>query len=488
MPERNTTQSSRRFWTTAIALVVAASAAASAWLSRETWLPYIREAKARWSNVNAMQASSNPQATAGQTATTSPVAEIVKISPQARANLGLTTAPLRIQDFWKKIATTGIIVDRPGFTDQGVTAPVDCFVAKIYAYEGDIVRPGDRLFQLRLSSQYLQATQSDFFKALRETEIIESEISRLTGLADRGVIPEKQVIELNQNLKRQRVEMQAHRQDLLARGLDENQLQQIAQGEFIKSIDIVVPPDNGEKLFLESSSATRKTDSEGGPLLELQELKVGLGEKAQAGQILCVLADHNHLYINGHGFKRETANIAHAAEVGWDVNVEFIENETGHWPKLEQPLKIRHLSNSVDLESRTFDFYIPLTNQSRSYTQDGRSFVIWRFRPGQRVRIQIPVEKIEQVFVVPAAAVISEGPETYVFQQNGDWFNRIPVHVLYRDRDHVVLANDGTMRHGFYVAQNSAAALNRILKSQSASGDNMAGFHVHADGSVHANH
>ena len=485
MPNSSTrTNSKLRIGAAAVVLLVASGA--TAWITQDRWLANLHAQIGNYGQSDSNHAMANPKPVA--TTPVNPESNVVKISAQARANLGLTSGPVKQQDYWRKIETTGVIVDRPGITDQGVTAPVDCFVSEILAFEGDIVRPGDKLFTLRLTSQYLQQTQSDFFKALRETEIINTEISRLSGLANRGIIPEKRIIQLNQELKRQKVEIQAHRQDLIARGLGKQQLDQIASGNFIKTIDVLVPEKNNtaqttHELQLDSN-ATQTPPA----LFELQDLKVELGEKAQAGQILCVLANHNHLYINGHGFKKEAASIAQAAEVGSPLEVEFIENPQGDWPQIEQPLKIRHLSNTVDLESRTFDFFIPLTNQSRSYKQEGRTFVIWRFRPGQRVRIQIPVEKMEEVFVLPSAAIAAEGPETYVFQQNGELFNRIPVHVLYRDRNNTVIAKDGGIRNGFYIARNSGAALNRILKAQSASGENMAGFHVHADGSVHANH
>jgi hypothetical protein len=51
----------------------------------------------------------------------------------------------------------------------------------------------------------------------------------------------------------------------------------------------------------------------------------------------------------------------------------------------------------------------------------------------------------------------------------------------------VVLANDGSIDVGFYLAQGSAASLNRVLKAQSASGVR-ANVHTHADGTVHAPH
>lgn len=488
MPNTSTQNSSRLRIGIAVVILLAAAGAA-AWFTQDQWLPTV-QAQLKTAN-QANQADDGATVPAPDHASpphSGGESNVVKISSQARNNLGLTSAPIRQQDYWRKIETTGVIIDRPGFTDQGVTAQVDCFVSKIHAYEGDIVRPGEKLFTLRLTSQYLQQTQSDYFKALRETEIINTEISRLTDLADRGIIPKKRIIQLNQDLKRQQVKIQADRQDLIARGLGQKHLEQIANGNFIKTIDVLVPEKHA-KLQTADEVQLNPTPTDSQPILfELQELKVELGEKSQAGQILCVLADHNHLYINGHGFKKEAASIAQAAETGSPLDVEFIENAGGEWPQMQQPLKIRHLSNTVDMESRTFDFFIPLTNQSRSYSREGKTFVIWRFRPGQRVRIQIPAEKMTDVFVLPSAAIASEGPDTYVFQQNGELFNRLPVHVLFRDRNNTVIANDGGIRNGYYIASNSGAALNRILKAQSASGENTAGFHVHADGSVHANH
>ena len=89
------------------------------------------------------------------------------------------------------------------------------------------------------------------------------------------------------------------------------------------------------------------------------------------------------------------------------------------------------------------------------------------------------------MIVLPAGAVGREGPEAFVFRQNGDLFNRIPVHVLHEDRLRIVLEQDDDLTPGLYLAQNSAASLNRVLKAQAASGVR-ADVHVHADGSTHA--
>ena len=97
------------------------------------------------------------------------------------------------------------------------------------------------------------------------------------------------------------------------------------------------------------------------------------------------------------------------------------------------------------------------------------------------------MEELTDVLVLPSAAIVREGPEAYVFQQNGNLFNRIPVQVLHEDRLNIVVANDGSVTPGLYLAQSAAASLNRVLKAQAASGMR-ADVHVHADGTVHASH
>jgi hypothetical protein len=337
----------------------------------------------------------------------------------------------------------------------------------------------------------LQNSQSELFKAVRETELLKEQYARLKDVATSGAVPGARLIEVDQQLRRQTALIEAHRQDLLARGLTTDQVESAAQGRFVSTIDVVAPApartaDRDSATEIEPIAAAG--DAENPPAsYEVQELQVQLGQQVEAGELLCYLANHIALFIEGHAFKQEASHLARAAQEGWFVRVEFAEDDSSFWPPFEQNLQIQHLSNAIDSATRTFDFFISLTNQSKSYQRDGETFVVWRFRPGQRVRIQVPVEKLANVIVVPAEAVVREGPEAYVFRQNGDIFDRRPVHVLHEDRLNIVLANDGSVSPGFYIAQSAAASLNRVLKAQAASGVPV-GFHVHADGTVHGAH
>lgn len=454
-------------------IIVVSGIGAGIWFSRELWLPHVSGPV-----DEPVPTDDNPIVDE---------VKVAKLNQQARANLRLVSKPYKIQTYWKKVQIPGVIVDRPGVTDRGITAPVAGVITQVHAFEGDIIQPGEKLFTLRLVSEYLQKTQSDLFKSVRETEILETEIARIRELTQSGIIPGKRILELEQQISRQSALIDAYRQDLLSRGLKPVQIERIESGKFLTTIDIFAPVTPAEESELHPESPATESLRMGADFLEIQVLKVELGQQVDAGEALAVLANHNSLYIKGHAFKKEASQLAHAAEKDWPVEVEFAEDVAKDWAEEPTSFRIRHLANTTDPASRTFDFFIPLSNQSRVYKKDGRTFVVWRYRPGQRVSIRVPVEPMENVIVLPAAAVLRKGAEAFVFQQNGDLFNRISVQLLHQDQANVVIANDGSLSPGFYLAQGSAESLNRILNAQAASGMR-ADVHVHADGTTHAAH
>jgi len=449
----------------------------AAYLTRDSWLKPLKP-------------KSVTQAQKEQAAPPIQEAKTLKMTEQARKNLGLVSKLAKPQAYWRTIEVPGEIVDRPGYSDRGVTSPAVGVVTEVHAFPGDTVKPGDRLFTLRLFSEYLQNTQSELFKATREIQLITEQHARLEGLVKSGGVPESRLIELDNQLRRQKALIQSYQQDLLTRGLNPEQIKSVADGTFVSTIEVVAPAVMDHK---KNSSEIQPVvfNVTGGDVdglaYEVQELNVELGQQVQAGQLLSTLANHHALFIEGHAFKREASFLAKAAENNWPIRCSFAEDDQVDWPAFDQTLEIRHLANAVNTETRTFNFFIPLLNQSRAYEKDNQTFIVWRFRPGQRVRLQVPVEELKNVLVLPSAAIVREGPEAYVFQQNGDLFNRLPVHVLHEDRLQTVLANDGSVKAGLYLAQSAAASLNRVLKAQAASGIR-ADVHVHADGTVHAAH
>jgi cobalt-zinc-cadmium efflux system membrane fusion protein len=413
-------------------------------------------------------------------------AQQVKLSPQAQANLRLVVKPLKVDTYWRTIQVPGLIVDRPAQSDRGIVAPLTGVVTKVHHFPGDTVKPGDTLFTLKLLSETLHLAQSELFKTTKEIEIAKDQKKRLSGLE--GTIAGTKMIEIDYQLSRLTVAVQAYRTELQTRGLTPEQIDGVVEGKYVTEIEVGTPTQakvTGKLLsgLLVKRLAVQPDVIE--PSFEVQELKVELGQQVQAGQTMCLLSNHQSLYIEGRAFRQETPLLERAAKEGWPMKVEFMEEETSDWPALEQTFTIRHIANTIDTASRTFAFYLPLVNQSRSFVKDDRTLMLWRFRPGQKVRLHVQVEKLENVFVLPADAVVREGPEAYVFRQNGDLFDRKPVRVVHQDRQFVVIANDGSIPAGLFVAQNGATQINRVLKS--GSGGLPPGFHMHADGSIHSN-
>lgn len=481
-----------------IGLAVIAAFALIAFVQRDRWMPAI---VGHYFANGADDGADEDEASGDEVEV-----QVLELSQQARDNMGLITRPVEIQSYWRKIQIPAEIYDRPGVSDRGVTSPAVGVVTQVHAFPGDTVAPGEPLFTLQIFSEYLQSTQSELFQATGEIALAQAEIERLEDAAATGAISGSRIIELNQQVARQQTLVQAYRQDLLTRGLLPEQVDDVAEGTFVSTIEVVAPPaQTVEEVagVIDPEDVVQTDEPEDGLVevaaeddlpftFELQELSVELGEQVQAGQLLCKLSNHSSLYIVGHAFKQEAPYLELAAQERRSIEIEFADDDSDHWPAHGQTFQIRHLSNSIDSESRTFDFFIPLKNQSRGYEADNETFVVWRFRPGQRARLHVPVEEFTDVIVLPAEAVMQEGPESFVFQrlealEDSTLFQRLPVHVVHQDRRFAVIANDGSLELGMSIAQSGAASLNRVLRAQSSSGDEPA-VHMHADGTVHAAH
>ena len=94
--------------------------------------------------------------------------ERVKLSPQAQANLNLDVDAIAPESYWRSVLIPGVVVDRPGESDRGVTSRVAGLVTDIRARPGDTVKAGYPLFSVQLVSEFIQSTQTELTKAAKE--------------------------------------------------------------------------------------------------------------------------------------------------------------------------------------------------------------------------------------------------------------------------------------------------------------------------------
>lgn len=409
----------------------------------------------------------------------------LELSAQARRNIGLTDDLLRevkLQTFRRSITVPAMVVERPGRTQIQVATPMTGVITHVHAVTGESVESGTLLFQIRLTHEDLVQAQTEFLKTIGELEVERREVKRLTQATSTGAVAKIKLIERQYAEEKLAALLAAQQEALRLHGLSERQVQQIAtERRLLRELQIVVPlPDrhSDDELRLTRRSIQQATFQEAAlqpppapqppkvPLV-ISELNVHKGQAVNAGETLCVLSDMRQLYIEGHAFEQDMALLEHAASKGWPITA--VQPSNSGEPAVIEGLQVAYLDNRVNVQTRALTFYVGLPNSIVRTTQseDGQRFISWKYKPGQRMQLRVPVEEWTNRIVLPVDAVAKEGAEYFVFMENGDHFDRRTVHVEYRDQFNVVVANDGSLFEGDVVAFTGAHQMQMALKNKS---------------------
>ena len=96
------------------------------------------------------------------------------------------------------------------------------------------------------------------------------------------------------------------------------------------------------------------------------------------------------------------------------------------------------------LEDLRVDFLLPdaAAGRTRGFArvENVRAGAAWTLREGTTYVAEVPLETLEDVIVLPTEAVTERGPLSVVFRIRDDRFERVPVRVLHRSSDRVVIA------------------------------------------------
>ncbi len=427
----------------------------------------------------------------------------LQLSAQARRNVGLTEGMVRaiqLQTFTRYITVPATVVERPGRTRIQVPAPMTGIVNGIYVTRGQAVSAGDRLFRLRLTHEDLVKAQTEYLQTLGELDVAKKEIGRLRDLT-KGLVPAKLRERLYEQEKLE-VTLAAKREALALHGLSKGPEGQIARIDseriLITEIDVRVPAMNldaslrnpaNEPLVArtsfvqvaETTSSGQQTAPIATPMdpLIVQDVPVHRGQFVNAGETLATLVNYRGLYIEGQAFEHDSDEIELAAKNEWTLTA--IREKSGSQQESIPGLRIVYLDNEIELHSRAMRFYVNLPNKivHATRTPEGFQVIGWRFKPGQRLQLRVPVEQWSKQIVLPVDAVAQEGAEYFVFQENGNDFDRRPVHIQYRDQFQVVIANDGSLFPGDKIALTGAHQMQIALKNKSGGGVDPHAGHSH---------
>lgn len=410
----------------------------------------------------------------------------LELSEQARRNIGLTkeyVAPIRLQTYRRHITVPAVIVERPGRTTLQVSTPLTGIVTHVHSVVGEAIEPGALLFELRLTHEDLVKSQTEFVKTLGELDVEKRELNRLKDIGE-GAVAGRLVLERQYAIDKLTALLNAQRESLRLHGLTDEQIKQVeSDRRLLKMLSIYAPfPDvHSDEEYNLTDSAVRTishTDDQAPPLV-VQNLRVHKGQSVTAGESLCTLDDFSELYVEGRAFERDANAVTYAVKQNWSATALF--EDPGGYTELPG-LSFAFLSNVIDRNSRTLSFYVTLPNRIVRDERNarGQRYVSWQYRLGQRLQLRVPVEEWQNQFVLPVDAVVNEGAESYVFQQNGNHFDRVPVHVKYKDQTSVVIANDGSLFPGDRIAQRGAHQMQMTLKNKAGGGaDPHAGHHHH---------
>lgn len=395
-------------------------------------------------------------------------ADAVKLSTAAQANVGVQLAKVELRSFERTITVPAIIVERPGRTSSQVAAPLTGVVTRIWPLQGETVAPGQPLFDLRLTHEEVVEGQAQYLRTAEELDVVRREIARLEKVTADGAIAGKTLLERQYELQKLQGIFRAQRQGLLLHGLSDSQIDEIvAKRTLVSGMTVVVPKKPDDRGPADAS-----------PLLQVEELRVTEGQNVKAGDPLCVLANHAVLYVQGKAFEQDAPLLNKAADNGWRFTAVIPANSQAR--QTVPDLRLLYVANKIEPESRAFLFYVRLPNKLvRNEETDGHRFSAWRFKPGQRVELLVPVERWADRIVLPVGAVVQDGPESYVFEQNDGHFDRRAVRVEYRDEFSAVVANDGALALGKMIIVSGAYQVHLAIKNKAGGAPDPHAGHNH---------
>lgn len=439
---------------------------AVALVTREQWAPLLQAADAAAEDVGATPDDSHAGHDHGHAGHNESAS--IELSDNGLRNIGFKPFEVQPSDYDRKLRMPAIVVERPGRSQRHITAPLTGVITAIHAVPGEAVEPSQPLFEMRLTHEELVAAQREYLRTAENLDVVNREIARLKGLGE-GVIAGRRVLEQEYEKQKLEASLRAESQAMLLHGIDESQVEEILRTrQLFRSVTVRAP----------THTHTGEACS-GDHLFQVQRLGVAQGEQVDAGRELAVLADHCQLHIEALAFEDDASLIRTAAEAGRAVTAQPL-TEDSEKARIDG-LRVLYVADQIDPDTRAFKVYLSLPNRVAldRRAPDGRRVIEWTYKPGQRMQLGVPVETWRDQLVLPTTAVVDEGAEAYVYRQNGDHFDQVAIHVLHRDQDSVVVANDGALFPGDVVAGEGAYQMHLALKNQAGGGIDPHAGHNH---------
>lgn len=404
--------------------------------------------------------------------------DAIEISETAIKNLDLKVGSCEIRDYQRTIQIPAKIVERLPAGHRIITAPIAGTVSELFIVPGQSIRPGDPLYELSATDDSVAEAQVKLINLISEIENANKHLNRIKPLAVQGSVKRSKVIEAELGLSQLKTRYDAACQELLLRGLSEPQLTALIENQTLVQGQTVYAPELPEADGSDPEKAW----------YTVEEINAVRGTNLERGASMCTLNYHGELFIEGYAYESDLEKLTIKDPKNVPISAQFGESDLSY---TREGLELHSISNHVDPESQTFPIYVAISNEIQAQRIDDqqRTFVSWRFKPGQRVHLSFPVETWTDQYVVPIDAIAEEGPQVFVFlkypssHEHGNeivhLFERVAVQLAYKDQDHAIITRDSQISEYATYALSDAQFLNLAFKQAASGGGGHGHSHPH---------
>jgi multidrug efflux pump subunit AcrA (membrane-fusion protein) len=168
---------------------------------------------------------------------------------------------------------------------------------------------------------------------------------------------------------------------------------------------------------------------------DVHDIHVKPGAKVEAGTPLLTLLNPRMMYLRTEPVGGEVADLLKAISAGAECKARPLVAGSG--PTIEG-LTIGFITGD-DRTGQSVAYADVKNEPLAAKGPDGGQRRSWKLRSGLKYVLRIPVEKQENVYVLPSDAVTDDGPHKVVFLQDGDTFRPVEVEIGHRDHEVVVI-------------------------------------------------
>jgi cobalt-zinc-cadmium efflux system membrane fusion protein len=224
-------------------------------------------------------------------------------------------------------------------TDQQAlaTPQVEGRVRQILVQPSQQVAAGEVLAEV--DSLQLRTLQLDLLQTLTEARLAEQSLERLDGLSGQGVMPKRQIWELQNKLETARLQAESLKRQLAFLGLEPNAIQRLEQADLTQPASVA---ELVQTVPVRAPAAGRVVD-----------FNVVPGQVVRRDQALFEIHDLSRVWVKGYVYERDASQV----ELGQPAHVHFAA-----YPDLEAVGKVVRISPLMDESERVLPVWVEVAN------------------------------------------------------------------------------------------------------------------------------